>query len=103
MKCENVAELRKRLCQRMEFGTAGTTSILFNPICSSIWADTVTQQFSTTYISITCIFLFFYDSGLRARMGAGNAMMNDLTIIQTTQVRGITGILLFNFDEFVSI
>ena len=25
-------------------------------------------------------------SGLRARMGAGTSMMNDLTIIQTTQV-----------------
>ncbi|XP_046563079.1 phosphoglucomutase-2-like [Haliotis rubra] len=42
---KNVDELRKRLLQRMEFGTAG----------------------------------------LRARMGAGYSMMNDLTIIQATQ------------------
>ncbi|XP_048244066.1 phosphoglucomutase-2-like isoform X2 [Haliotis rufescens] len=42
---KNVDELKKRLLQRMEFGTAG----------------------------------------LRARMGAGYSMMNDLTIIQATQ------------------
>jgi len=42
---KDVAELRKRLCVRMAFGTAG----------------------------------------LRARMGAGNSEMNDLTIIQTAQ------------------
>ena len=29
-------------------------------------------------------------TGLRARMGAGYSQMNDLTIIQTTQVRSST-------------
>ena len=33
---------------------------------------------------------FFYCAGLRARMGAGFSRMNDLTIIQTTQVRSHT-------------
>lgn len=45
VKEKNVSELRRLLCSRMAFGTAG----------------------------------------LRAKMGAGNSQMNDLTIIQTTQ------------------
>ena len=36
-------------------------------------------------------------SGLRARMGAGNSMMNDLTIIQATQVRAYDNIFAGEF------
>ena len=57
--------LKARLGSRMSFGTAG---------------NTVTNTSNTRQTLLTL-------TGLRAAMGAGYSRMNQLTIIQTTQVQ----------------
>ncbi len=71
IETRNMVELRQRFATRMAFGTAGLTILLSPP-------QTTAFRLNTNQ-PILC-------AGLRAAMGCGFERMNQLTVIQTSQV-----------------